>query len=133
VPLTSISIVFNMRAQPFARLNAKMPTCTIRRRPPPGRLHRPTREREFPPPACTPRARIDTVPSFLRRPPLGAACLVELRALQRAAGEPLAPFLRDGDEVTVDVIDRQGRSLFGRLDTAIRGIPAATSVEEACA
>jgi len=59
-----------------------------------------------------------TVSSAVAR---GAASLVEVRALQRARGEALTPFLRDGDEVSIDVIDDRNRSLFGKLDNRVRG------------
>jgi fumarylacetoacetate (FAA) hydrolase len=51
----------------------------------------------------------------------GAASLIEMRALQQMRGEALSPFLQNGDEVVIDVVDDRQRSLFGRLNNRVLG------------
>lgn len=51
---------------------------------------------------------------------LGSSCLVEKRMLEQVAeGEPRTPFLRFGDRVRIEMLDAQGRSLFGAIDQKV--------------
>lgn len=64
----------------------------------------------------------------------GVACRAEQRALEAAAdGQPRTPWLRFGDRVGLDVVDRDGNSLFGAIDQAVTGPQAAMPVDEAAA
>jgi fumarylacetoacetate (FAA) hydrolase len=46
----------------------------------------------------------------------GISCLAERRAIETIEqGEASTPFLRRGDKVRIEMLDRQGRSLFGRI------------------
>ncbi|HSE11178.1 MAG TPA: fumarylacetoacetate hydrolase family protein [Rudaea sp.] len=54
----------------------------------------------------------------------GASCLAERRTLETIAnGKPATPFLKFGDTVRIEMLDRQGGSIFGAIEQAIR--PAA--------
>lgn len=60
---------------------------------------------------------------------VGFGCLVERRAMQAIAGEPLSPYLRPGDRLRIEASDADGRSIFGAMDASVvaRGeVPEAT-------
>ncbi len=51
---------------------------------------------------------------------LGASCLAERRTLETiASGKPATPFLKFGDTVRIEMLDREGRSIFGAIEQAI--------------
>ena len=51
---------------------------------------------------------------------LGASCLAEKRMLEIIAeGNPKTPFLRFGDRVRIDMLDSDGRSIFGAIEQAV--------------
>jgi fumarylacetoacetate (FAA) hydrolase len=51
---------------------------------------------------------------------LGSACLAERRMLEQLEhGKPLTPFLRFGDRVRIEMLDREGRSIFGAIDQRV--------------
>ena len=50
----------------------------------------------------------------------GYACLTEKRAVEIIEhGAPQTPFLRFGDRVRIEMLDRQGRSIFGAIDQKV--------------
>jgi len=50
----------------------------------------------------------------------GSACLAERRAIETIeTGEPVTPYLRFGDQVRIEMLDGQGRSVFGAIDQKI--------------
>jgi fumarylacetoacetate (FAA) hydrolase len=50
----------------------------------------------------------------------GSACLAERRMLEQIAdGAPRTPFLRFGDRVRIEMLDRNGRSVFGAIDQQV--------------
>jgi fumarylacetoacetate (FAA) hydrolase len=54
----------------------------------------------------------------------GASCLAERRMLETiAAGKPATPFLKFGDSVRIEMLNRNGESIFGAIEQTIR--PAA--------
>jgi fumarylacetoacetate (FAA) hydrolase len=47
----------------------------------------------------------------------GASCLAERRTLETlAGGKPSTPFLKFGDRVRIEMLDRQGTSIFGAIE-----------------
>jgi fumarylacetoacetate (FAA) hydrolase len=55
----------------------------------------------------------------------GHACIAELRALETVKkGEPETPFLRFGHRVRIEMIDAEGRSIFGAIDQEVVQVPA---------
>ncbi|MDX1381973.1 MAG: fumarylacetoacetate hydrolase family protein [Xanthomonadales bacterium] len=51
---------------------------------------------------------------------LGASCLAEKRMLEIIAeGNPKTPFLRFGDRVRIDMLDSDGRSIFGAIEQTV--------------
>jgi len=57
---------------------------------------------------------------------LGSACLAEKRMLEQIAqGRPVTPFLRFGDRVRIEMLDADGRSIFGAIDQRV--VRASTS------
>jgi fumarylacetoacetate (FAA) hydrolase len=51
---------------------------------------------------------------------LGASCLAERRTLETiATGKPATPFLKFGDSVRIEMLDRDGHSIFGAIEQAI--------------
>jgi fumarylacetoacetate (FAA) hydrolase len=56
-------------------------------------------------------------------PARGSACITEARVRQMLDGvaeADLVPYLRHGDRVRIEVLDPQGRSLFGAIEQCIR-------------
>ena len=50
----------------------------------------------------------------------GASCLAERRMLEIIAdGKPTTPFMRFGDTVRIDMVDDEGRSIFGAIEQRI--------------
>jgi len=50
----------------------------------------------------------------------GSACIAERRMLEQLeTGSARTPFLRFGDQVRIEVLDRRGRSLFGAIDQRV--------------
>jgi fumarylacetoacetate (FAA) hydrolase len=48
---------------------------------------------------------------------VGSACLAERRAVEKIdSGESITPFLRFGDRLRFEVLDEDGRSIFGAID-----------------
>ena len=55
----------------------------------------------------------------------GASCLAERRVLEViASGKPSTPFLKFGDSVRIEMLDRAGRSIFGAIEQNIVQAPA---------
>jgi fumarylacetoacetate (FAA) hydrolase len=53
-------------------------------------------------------------------PSVGAACIAERRAVEMIEhGAPQTSFMRFGDRVRMDVLDEQGRSVFGAIDQRV--------------
>ncbi|MEG3192034.1 fumarylacetoacetate hydrolase family protein [Lysobacter sp. D1-1-M9] len=51
---------------------------------------------------------------------LGASCFAERRTVETLEhGKPLTPFMKFGDRVRIEVLDRDGRSLFGAIEQRI--------------
>ena len=51
---------------------------------------------------------------------VGASCLAERRTLEViATGKPATPFLKFGDRVRIDMLDDQGRTIFGAIDQRV--------------
>jgi fumarylacetoacetate (FAA) hydrolase len=52
----------------------------------------------------------------------GVSCLAELRTLETLdRGKPETPFLKAGDRVQIEMLDREGRSIFGAIDQTVKG------------
>jgi len=50
----------------------------------------------------------------------GSACIAERRMLEQLeSGSARTPFLRFGDQVRIEMLDRQGRSLFGAIEQRV--------------
>lgn len=50
----------------------------------------------------------------------GSACIAERRMLETlAAGAPRTPFLKFGDRVRIEMLDANGRSIFGAIDQRV--------------
>jgi fumarylacetoacetate (FAA) hydrolase len=48
---------------------------------------------------------------------LGSCCLAEVRCLETIAdGKPSTPFLSFGDSVQIEMLNKDGESIFGRID-----------------
>jgi fumarylacetoacetate (FAA) hydrolase len=51
----------------------------------------------------------------------GSSCLAEVRCLETIAnGSPSTPFMRFGDRIEIEMLDHDGRSIFGRIDQRIK-------------
>jgi fumarylacetoacetate (FAA) hydrolase len=58
----------------------------------------------------------------------GSACLAEVRMLETIEhGEPRTPFLRFGDRVRIEMLDRSGHSIFGAIDQTVERYQAPES------
>ena len=50
----------------------------------------------------------------------GSCCLAEVRCLETIAeGRPKTPFMSFGDRIEIEMLDYQGRSIFGKIDQRI--------------
>ena len=50
----------------------------------------------------------------------GYACILERRLVEQVeTGEPLTPFLRYGDQVSIDMANAEGQSVFGAIDQPV--------------
>ncbi|MBS0394527.1 MAG: fumarylacetoacetate hydrolase family protein [Proteobacteria bacterium] len=50
----------------------------------------------------------------------GSACIAERRMLEQLeSGAPRTPFLKFGDQVRIEVLDRQGRTVFGAIEQRV--------------
>jgi len=50
----------------------------------------------------------------------GASCLAERRMLEIIAqGKPSTPFMKFGDRVRIEMLDRAGQSVFGAIEQSI--------------
>jgi fumarylacetoacetate (FAA) hydrolase len=56
---------------------------------------------------------------------LGYSCIAEQRMVETIrSGKPLTPFLKFGDRVRIEMLDPEGRSIFGAIDqTVVRHAP----------
>lgn len=65
-----------------------------------------------------------------RDPSAGSSCLAERRMLETIAiGKPTTEYLRFGDRVEIDVVDPQGRSVFGAIRQKVtRYVPKVSSI-----
>ncbi len=55
----------------------------------------------------------------------GASCFAEKRTVETLEhGKPLTPFMRFGDVVRIEMLDRDGRSVFGAIEQRIQQAPA---------
>jgi fumarylacetoacetate (FAA) hydrolase len=51
---------------------------------------------------------------------LGASCLAEKRVLEIIqTGQPVTPFMRFGDTIHIEMLDQDGRSIFGAIQQVI--------------
>jgi fumarylacetoacetate (FAA) hydrolase len=51
---------------------------------------------------------------------VGSSCIVERRAIEVIdSGSAQTPFLKFGDRVRIEMLDADGRSIFGAIDQAI--------------
>jgi fumarylacetoacetate (FAA) hydrolase len=51
---------------------------------------------------------------------LGYSCLAEQRTVETIRqGRPLTPFLKFGDTVRIEMLDAQGRSIFGAIEQEV--------------
>jgi fumarylacetoacetate (FAA) hydrolase len=51
----------------------------------------------------------------------GSACIAEKRSLETIEqGAPETPFLKFGDRVKIEMLDLEGRSIFGAIDQDVR-------------
>jgi fumarylacetoacetate (FAA) hydrolase len=51
---------------------------------------------------------------------VGSSCIAERRALETIeAGAPVTPFMKFGDRVRIEMLDRDGRSIFGAIDQLV--------------
>jgi len=55
---------------------------------------------------------------------LGYSCLAEQRTVETIRnGKPSTPFLKFGDRVRIEMLDREGRSIFGAIEQDVVGYP----------
>lgn len=61
-----------------------------------------------------------------RNPRVGSSCIAELRTLETIhSGKPSTPFLKFGDRIRIEMIDGEGRSIFGAIEQKIVRVEAA--------
>lgn len=55
---------------------------------------------------------------------VGSSCLAEVRCIETLKdGKASTPFLRFGDTVRIEMLDREGRSIFGAIDQTVMKAP----------
>lgn len=56
----------------------------------------------------------------------GYSCIAELRMIETIRdGQPRSGFMQDGDRVRIEMLDEQGRSIFGAIDQRVRALEGA--------
>ncbi|MGI9229097.1 MAG: fumarylacetoacetate hydrolase family protein [Gammaproteobacteria bacterium] len=51
----------------------------------------------------------------------GSSCLAEIRCLETIAdGKPVTPFMRFGDRIEIEMFDKAGHSIFGKIDQLVK-------------
>jgi fumarylacetoacetate (FAA) hydrolase len=56
----------------------------------------------------------------------GYSCIAEVRVVETLLeGKPRTPFMRFGDRVRIEMLDTQGRSIFGAIEQTVERDPAA--------
>jgi fumarylacetoacetate (FAA) hydrolase len=52
---------------------------------------------------------------------VGSACLAEKRTLETIeSGKPVTPFMKFGDHIRIEMLDRDGKSIFGAIDQTVK-------------
>jgi fumarylacetoacetate (FAA) hydrolase len=52
---------------------------------------------------------------------VGSACLAEKRTLETIeGGKPVTPFMKFGDTIRIEMLDRDGKSIFGAIDQTVK-------------
>ena len=50
----------------------------------------------------------------------GYSCIAEKRALEMiAVGEPVTPYMKFGDSIKIEMLDKNGKSIFGAIDQSV--------------
>jgi len=53
--------------------------------------------------------------------PTGSSCLAEVRCLETIKdGKPSTPFMQFGDRIEIEMMDKEGRSIFGRINQVVK-------------
>ncbi|HSW13432.1 MAG TPA: fumarylacetoacetate hydrolase family protein [Solimonas sp.] len=56
----------------------------------------------------------------------GYSCIAELRMIETIRdGQPHTGFMQDGDRIRIEMLDEQGRSIFGAIDQRVRALKGA--------
>lgn len=54
---------------------------------------------------------------------VGSSCLAEKRMIEKIdTGEMVTPFLKHGDRVRIEMLDQEGKSIFGQIDQLVKPI-----------
>lgn len=53
--------------------------------------------------------------------PTGSSCLAEVRCLETIKdGKPSTPFMQFGDRIEIEMMDKEGKTIFGRINQVVR-------------
>ncbi|MGG5505940.1 MULTISPECIES: fumarylacetoacetate hydrolase family protein [unclassified Myroides] len=53
--------------------------------------------------------------------PTGSSCLAEVRCLETIKdGKPSTPFMQFGDRIEIEMMDKEGKSIFGRINQVVK-------------
>ncbi|WP_410880147.1 fumarylacetoacetate hydrolase family protein [Myroides sp. DW712] len=53
--------------------------------------------------------------------PTGSSCLAEVRCLETIKdGKPTTPFMQFGDRIEIEMMDKEGKSIFGRINQVVK-------------
>ncbi|MGS4344268.1 fumarylacetoacetate hydrolase family protein [Myroides odoratus] len=53
--------------------------------------------------------------------PTGSSCLAEVRCLETIKdGKPATPFMQFGDRIEIEMMDKEGKSIFGRINQVVK-------------
>ncbi|MGQ8868767.1 fumarylacetoacetate hydrolase family protein [Myroides sp. TSA_177.3] len=53
--------------------------------------------------------------------PTGSSCLAEVRCLETIKdGKPTTPFMQFGDRIEIEMMDKEGKTIFGRINQVVR-------------
>ncbi|MEM7729608.1 MAG: fumarylacetoacetate hydrolase family protein [Pseudomonadota bacterium] len=54
---------------------------------------------------------------------LGYSCIAEIRMIEKiASGAFKTPFMKDGDVVKIEMLDKEGRSIFGAIENHVKAV-----------
>lgn len=53
---------------------------------------------------------------------VGSSCLAERRMLETMAGKPVTPWMKPGDKIRIEMLDKTGNNIFGSIEQEVKQV-----------